>query len=154
MSRSCATHVQGAERIESLKAAALAAVGGAAGALPFVFSSSQPGQSALLAFAASVAACFLFGVTYRYAVRQDVSNAHLKGGVVAAFGLVKAIGAADMLQSMSPDAFSIGVLGNAALYAGQSMLTVAFAATALEAGFNNGFVKRFDSRPHTGASQN
>ena len=32
--------------------------------------------------------CALFGVTYRYAVRGEEANLQLKGGVVAAFGLV------------------------------------------------------------------
>jgi len=35
--------------------------------------------------------CALFGVTYRYAVRGQEANLQLKGGVVAAFGLVRQI---------------------------------------------------------------
>ncbi len=37
---------------------------------------------------------FLFGVTYRYAIRRDV-NPQLKSGVVLAFGLVRAFGQLD-----------------------------------------------------------
>jgi len=37
---------------------------------------------------------FLFGVTYRYAIRRD-TNPHLKSGVVLAFGLVRAFGQLD-----------------------------------------------------------
>jgi hypothetical protein len=38
---------------------------------------------------AVLATCALFGVCYRYMVRKDVQNLHLKGGVVAAFGLTR-----------------------------------------------------------------
>lgn len=131
--------------MESGKAAAIAAAGGALGTLPFLLSSSGVGGTqALLSFAASVAACLLFGVTYRYAVREDASNTQLRGGVVAAFALVKALGAADIIQASaeSGEVFSVAVVGNAALYAAQCMLLFGFAATALEAGFSNGVVKR------------
>jgi hypothetical protein len=37
---------------------------------------------------------FLFGVTYRYAIRRD-TNPQLKSGVVLAFGLVRAFGQLD-----------------------------------------------------------
>jgi hypothetical protein len=37
---------------------------------------------------------FLFGVTYRYAIRRD-TNPQLKSGVVLAFGLVRAFGQVD-----------------------------------------------------------
>ncbi len=40
---------------------------------------------------------FLFGVTYRYAVRGD-ANPHLKSGVVGAFGLVRGLAQLEGLQ--------------------------------------------------------
>lgn len=40
------------------------------------------------------AACFLFGVVWRYAVRTDVDDSNLKSGVVAAFGIVRGSGLA------------------------------------------------------------
>lgn len=55
-----------ADRAESAKAGAIAAAGGALGALPFVLASGQAGAPALLSLGASVAACLLFGVTYRW----------------------------------------------------------------------------------------
>lgn len=136
--------MQDTDRAESGKAAALAAAGGLAGALPLLLSSSSVGVQGLLSLAASLAACLLFGVTYRYAVRQDATNMHLRGGVVAAFGLVKALGAADVIQATADasDVLSADVVGNAALYAGQCMLLFGFAAAAVEAGFSNGWVKR------------
>eukprot|EP00878_Enallax_costatus_P023841 GHUV01025395.1.p1 GENE.GHUV01025395.1~~GHUV01025395.1.p1 ORF type:complete len:256 (+),score=126.08 GHUV01025395.1:862-1629(+) len=133
-----------ADRVESGKAAAVAAAGGVLGALPFLLSTPAPGLQGLLSLGATAAACLLFGVTYRYAVRQDATNMHLRGGVVTAFGLVKALGAADVIQATADagDVFSAAVVGNSALYAAQCMLVFGFAAAALEAGFSNGLVKR------------
>lgn len=67
--------VQDSERSESGKAAAAAAVGGLAGYLPFfLLTGSSAGLQGLLSLGAAVAGCVLFGVTYRYAVRQDEDN--------------------------------------------------------------------------------
>jgi hypothetical protein len=93
--------VQDSERTESGKAAAAAAAGGLAGYLPFFLlagSSAPSGLQGLLSLGAAVAGCVLFGVTYRYAVRQDADNLQLRGGAVAAFALVKALGASDVIQ--------------------------------------------------------
>ncbi len=78
----------------------------------------------------------------RYAVRQDASNTQLKAGVLAAFALVKSIGAGDVLQASSGGNLDVQLLGTAGLYAAQSMLTFAFAATALEAAFGAGLLRR------------
>lgn len=114
------------------------------GALPFLLSASSPGLQGVLSLGASAAACLLFGVTYRYAVRQDATNVQLRGGVVAAFGLVKALGAADVIQATADagDVLSLPIVGNSALYAAQCMLVFGFAAAALEAGFSKGWVSR------------
>ena len=99
-----------AERVESLKAGAVAAFGmfwgfGAialANTLILVprfdfLAGLQVGAIDLnFAFKGSIAllAGFLFGVTYRYAIRTD-TNPQLKSGVVLAFGLVRAFGQLD-----------------------------------------------------------
>lgn len=72
------THLQDAERLESAKAAAAAAAGGAAAALPLVLSGGTGAGAALLSLAAAGVASALLGVTYRYAVRQDLGNLQLK----------------------------------------------------------------------------
>jgi hypothetical protein len=69
------SHLQDSERSESGKAAAAAAAGGLAGYLPFfLLTGSSAGLQGLLSLGAAVAGCVLFGVTYRYAVRQDADN--------------------------------------------------------------------------------
>ena len=71
--------MQDSERVESVKAAAVAAAGGLAGSLPFFLLGSAPsGLQGLLSLGASLAGCVLFGVTYRYAVRQDVNNLQVR----------------------------------------------------------------------------
>ncbi|KAL6756299.1 hypothetical protein V8C86DRAFT_2649877 [Haematococcus lacustris] len=141
---------QDEERVESLKAGVACMAGGTAVALPLLL--LAPGEagalSASLALAASLVSCFLFGPTYRYAVRLDSTNSHLRGGVVAAFGLVRAAAAADVLQaSSSAGPLDVGMaVGPGALYAGQSMLLFAFAAVALELAFSKGWVRRFGAQ--------
>ena len=91
------------EKIESVKAGTIAAL-----SLLIVFAIATLGHhwllaqtspsllhlpklQQLLASAAGVAVSgFLFGMTYRYVIRDD-RNPHLKSGAVLAFGLVRAI---------------------------------------------------------------
>jgi hypothetical protein len=49
-----------------------------------------------------------------------------------------------MQLSSASGPFSVEVVAPAALFAGQSMLMFAFAATAIEAAFKQGFIKRVD----------
>lgn len=99
-----------AERLESLKAGAVAAFGvfWGFGAIALVNSLILAQRWDFLAglqvraidlnfaFKGSIAllAGFLFGVTYRYGIRRD-TNPQLKSGVVLAFGLVRAFGQLD-----------------------------------------------------------
>eukprot|EP00884_Botryococcus_braunii_P006365 jgi/Botrbrau1/1572/Bobra.0107s0059.1 len=134
-----------AEKLESAKAAAVAAVGGTMGSLPYLLTSGQPFLSALLSTAAVLLSSFLFGVTYRYALRKDTGNLQLKSGVVAAFGLVRGLALAEMLQYSANDSSTLAVptIAAAALATGEAMLTFGFAAAALEFAFSRGVVKPF-----------
>lgn len=72
---------------------------------------------------------------FRYAVRGDSDNKQLRLGVVAAFGLVRASGAADVLQATAADGpLSLAVVGPAALYALESLIVFGFASAAVEVG--------------------
>jgi hypothetical protein len=129
------------ERVESVKAAVVAGAGGGAVAAPLVV--SQGGGTA--AVGAAALSCAAFGVTYRYAVRRDVENSELKGGVVGAFGLARGLSAADVyLRAASLEGdLDVASYAQAALLAGQGVLTFAFAALALEQAFERGIVKPF-----------
>lgn len=90
------------ERIESLKAGLLAGLTVlSAFCLASVANSILGGQPEIdllvsLAIRSAIALLsgFLFGVTYRYAIRDD-RNPHLKSGVVFAFGLVRGLAQVD-----------------------------------------------------------
>ena len=88
----CANNVsavsQDAERIESAKAGAVAAVGGLLGSLPYLAAQGQSQLSTALSAAQVVASCLLFGVTFRYVQSAGAGNPQLKAGTVAAFGMV------------------------------------------------------------------
>ena len=80
--------LQDAERIESAKAGAVAAAGGLLGSLPYLATAGHSLGSTAISAAQIFASCSLFGVTFRYVMAAGRNNNQLKGGAVAAFGLV------------------------------------------------------------------
>lgn len=131
-----------AERVESAKAGAVAAAAGTLLSLPLLLSQSSETLVAAESVAGALVSCLVFGVTYRYALRDDLGNEQLKGGVVGAFGLARGLGAADVYLHGS-DATRVESWAEAALLAGEGVLVFAFAAAALEAGFRNEFLRPF-----------
>jgi len=142
------------ERVETAKAGAAAAVGGAASSLPLILSSistTPTALGALFSLGGAGASAFLFGLVYRYALRQDLSNTQLKGGVVAAFGLVRGIGQASQIifaalkdsTNVENGGEIIDTLGLAAAAMAESMLLFAFASVALEFAFRKEWVRPF-----------
>ena len=79
---------------------------------------------------------FLFGVTYRYIIRED-DNPQLKSGSVLAFGLVRGLAQVDMNLN---DSFSILPL---AIIAFESILGFAVAAFILDSAITFCWVKPF-----------
>jgi hypothetical protein len=134
-----------AERVESAKAGAVAAAAGTLLSLPLLLSQSSDTIVAAESVAGVLVSCLVFGVTYRYALRDDFGNDQLKGGVVGAFGLARGLGAADVYLHGS-DAARFESWAEAALLAGEGVLVFAFAAAALEAGFRGGFLRAFPMR--------
>lgn len=142
------------ERIESIKAGTLAAVsvflaygivtlGNSLVLANFVetgnsISLLQLPISATLLVSGAIAwlSGFLFGVTYRYVIRED-NNSHLKTGAVMAFGLVRGLAQVEIGLNF-PDAFwSFAVLGT------ESILLFAVACLALDWAICNSWVKPF-----------
>lgn len=88
------------ERIESVKAGMIAAAVGTAISLIFVGLDSFLTRDsffiqavliqAIQRLAIAAVCCFLFGVTYRYIIRQD-PNPHLRSGAVGAFALTRGL---------------------------------------------------------------
>jgi hypothetical protein len=77
------------EKLESVKAASAAALVGTVAGLPFSFTQVNNSSELILPLAITFISCALFGVTFRYAMRRDLDNGHLKTGAPAAFGVVK-----------------------------------------------------------------
>jgi hypothetical protein len=142
-----------AERLQSLWAAALAGpVAGVVAALLLVLHRSQKlGWSAALAstfsgglsgwgfwLAVAIAALSggLFGLTYRYAIRQD-ANPQLKSGVVLAFGLVRGLAQVDVGSALAQQGWPfVSALA-------ESLLLFAAARAVLDLALQNGWIKPF-----------
>jgi hypothetical protein len=77
---------------------------------------------------------FLFGVTYRYIIRND-NNPHLKSGAVMAFGLVR--GLAEIDAALKNIDISIIAL------AGESIFCFAIAATILDFSIQKNWIRPF-----------
>lgn len=129
------------DRLESLKAAALAGlVAGIVSAALLLAHRAQPlGWSAALAstLAGFSGATFwvsvgiaalsggLFGLTYRYAVRQDPSS-HIRSGVIFAFSLVRGLALVNVGAAVSLRGWPFLIACT------ESLLMFALAAAALE----------------------
>ena len=138
------------DRIESLKAAVLAGItaGLMAAALLLAHRVPSLGWGSTLTSIASglsgstfwVSATIaglsggLFGITYRYAVRQD-PNLQLKAGVVLAFSLVRGLALVNVAAAVSLRGWPF------AIAIAESLLLFAAAAAVLEVAQRQGWVK-------------
>lgn len=77
---------------------------------------------------------FLFGVTYRYIIRED-QNVHLQSGAIVAFGLVRGLGQIDVSFSLSQSWVELIIL------LGESLLLFAVAAVSLDWAIKKGWIK-------------
>jgi len=84
---------------------------------------------------------FLFGVTFRYTVRQDRQNYQLQAGTVMAFALVRGLGQGDVGWRWGiPWTELAGLLG-------ESLLLFTIAALVLNVAMYQGWVKACDRPP-------
>jgi hypothetical protein len=77
------------EKVESIKAAVISGLVGTLAGLPISFTQVTSSSQLILPLAINFVSCALFGVTFRYTIRRDLDNIHLKTGTSAAFGFVK-----------------------------------------------------------------
>ena len=142
-----------AERIESLKAGILAGL-----SLVLAYGITMVGNSLVLVaqvealaplqittvvnllvkVAIAFLSGFLFGVTYRYVVRDD-KNPHLKSGAVLAFGLVRGLAPVEVEQNLTDSFWVLSVLGV------ESILCFAIARLTLDWAMHHKWVKPFTS---------
>ncbi len=78
---------------------------------------------------------FLFGVTYRYIIRDD-HNSHLNDGAVLAFGLVRGLALIDQ-NLLLPELLSLGILVI------ESIISFAIARLVLDVAIAYKFIKPF-----------
>lgn len=146
-----------AERVESLKAGTLAGISLflTSGAIAFGnnlilaqnlelladFEIIGLGWNILFQGVIAFISGFLFGVTYRYIIRQD-SNPHLKSGAVVAFGSVRGLGQIDVGLSYGDtflNLWSLMVLGI------ESVVAFAVAGLVLDWSIHQKWIKSFPS---------
>ncbi len=137
------------DRVESLKAAVVA--GTAAGAIaallllhrmPFVswgaalrsITAGLGGSTFWVSTAIAGLSGGLFGITYRYAVRQD-PNPQLKAGVVLAFSLVRGLALVNVAAAVSLRGWPFAVV------IAESLLIFATAAASLELARQQNWIK-------------
>lgn len=118
MGRRIALELSFQERIESVKAGSLAAIAfGGIYSVALVgngyFGLTQGFQLGLLSLGLNLGSSFLsgflFGVTYRYIIRQD-DNSHLRDGAVLAFALVRSGGLIELQPDQTEMAGAIALL--------------------------------------------
>lgn len=78
-----------ADRLESIKAALISAIVGTLAGSPISLTQVNSISELILPLAITLISCALYGVTYRYVMRRDLEDIHLKTGAAAAFGIVK-----------------------------------------------------------------
>ena len=133
------------DRIESAKVGTISATGGVLLSLPLAL--SQFNGNAFNQFAdvgATAVSCALFGIVYRYAVRENIDDFQLKGGVVGAFGLVRGVGQAEVFMDVASNnnELSFSSFAQAAAICGESVLVFLFAGLCVEAAMARDFVQR------------
>ena len=133
------------DRIESAKVGTVSAIGGVLLSLPLAL--SQFSGNAFNQFAdvgATALSCALFGIVYRYAVRENIDDFQLKGGVVGAFGLVRGVGQAEVFMDVASnnDELSFAAFAQAAAICGESVLVFLFAGLCVEAAMTREFILR------------
>jgi hypothetical protein len=95
--------------------------------------SVPPGFALLFQSGVALLSGFLFGVTYRYVIRND-RNSHLQSGAVLAFGLVRGLAEVDLSDAYGLAGFKIL----------ESLLLFGVAAWVLDRLMQRGWLKQFE----------
>ncbi|KAK9926398.1 hypothetical protein M0R45_023631 [Rubus argutus] len=121
------------EKLESVKAASAAALVGTVAGLPFSFTQVNNSSELILPLAITFISCALFGVTFRYAMRRDLDNGHLKTGAPAAFGVVKGLAMLDGGKPLELNTDSlVSHAFDGAVYVSENLFVFLSAAIALD----------------------
>jgi hypothetical protein len=142
------------DRLESLKVGVTSFITGSLGAVPLsVIVGILQNFSAQWEFSVDMLALslFLFGVVYRYAVREDRGYEQLSQGVVGAFAVTRTVASlhvpdtcASIPLNCGPPFYygTPGMALDAAVIFGQSLVAYGVAAFAIEWAFEKGLIAR------------
>jgi hypothetical protein len=143
---------QWVERLESLKGGAIGGISSGLiwGALEWGLSPWRGGSSwpvGLLGCAIAGLTGFLFGVTYRYVIRDD-RNPHLKAGAVGAFALTRGLAQVEprlveQVTLLPTGKFSLAAWALMLLLLGQNLVMLTIARWVLDFALARGWLKRF-----------
>ncbi|GAA0167055.1 hypothetical protein LIER_22074 [Lithospermum erythrorhizon] len=127
------TLIKNEERLESTKAALISAFTGSLVGLPIALTRVTSNAELLLPLVITFVSCALFGVTFRYVVRRDLDDFHLKTGVCAAFGFVKGLATLDGGAPLELDTSSfLSHASSAVICVSEEVLIFLLASVALE----------------------
>ncbi|KAL9996110.1 hypothetical protein Hdeb2414_s0739g00941521 [Helianthus debilis subsp. tardiflorus] len=129
------------EKLESVKAASISAIVGTLASLPFALSHVTNMYDLTVSSAIFIITCALYGATYRYIIRRDLDDAHLKTGTSAAFGIVKGVATLDGQSSL--DAF------NGAICVSENVIIFFIAAAGLDICYKMGILSPFPLETRT-----
>uniref|UniRef100_A0A2N9FZC2 Homer protein n=1 Tax=Fagus sylvatica TaxID=28930 RepID=A0A2N9FZC2_FAGSY len=121
------------EKVESIKAAVISGLVGTLAGLPISFTQVTSSSQLILPLAINFVSCALFGVTFRYTIRRDLDNIHLKTGTSAAFGFVKGLamlGSGPPLELNTGSFLSHGFDG--AVFVSENLFLFVFATVGLD----------------------
>ncbi|KAI3952696.1 hypothetical protein MKX01_013658 [Papaver californicum] len=121
------------ERLESVKAASVSAVIGTLAAIPISLTPVTGITELILPLGITFVSCALFGVTFRYTIRRDLDDSHLKSGISAAFACVKGLAVLEAGPPLELDTQSL--LSHAvdgAVNISENLLIFVFASVALD----------------------
>ncbi|XP_076915692.1 uncharacterized protein LOC143575132 [Bidens hawaiensis] len=104
------------EKLESVKAACISAIVGTLTSLPISLTHVTDTYDLTVSTAIIIVTCALYGATYRYIIRRDVDDFHLKTGASAAFGIVKGVATLDGQSSMDALSGAVCVYENVIIF--------------------------------------
>ncbi|KAJ9549677.1 hypothetical protein OSB04_022220 [Centaurea solstitialis] len=132
------------EKLESVKAALIAAIVGTLASLPISLIHKTNAFELTVSTASTMIACALYGATFRYVVRRDLDDFHLKTGTSAAFGIVKGVATLDGRPDLEHEAGSfLSQAFGGAVCVSENVVIFLVAAAGLDICYKMGILSPF-----------
>ncbi|XP_071696149.1 uncharacterized protein [Rutidosis leptorrhynchoides] len=132
------------EKLESVKAAIVSAIVGTLASLPVSLTHFTDSYGLTVSTAITVISCVLYGAIYRYIIRRDLDDFHLKTGTAAAFGIVKGMATLDGRSSLGHEDGSFLSHGlSGAVCVSENVIVFLLAAAGLDICYKMGILSPF-----------